>query len=132
MDTAAAQKSKLYEQLADKLCDAIATGTLRPGDRLPSVRQLSNQERVSISTVLQAYVHLESLGLVETRPQSGHYVRRRERPRPAEPQVSRPATTASPVSVSALVSRVYRAAGDPRVVQLGASIPAPELLPTQR
>jgi DNA-binding transcriptional MocR family regulator len=126
------QKSKLYEQVADRLCDAIATGSLRPGDRLPSVRQLSNQERVSISTVLQAYVHLESLGLVETRPQSGHYVRRRERPRPAEPQVSRPATTASPVSVSALVSRVYRAAGDPRVVQLGASIPSPELLPTQR
>jgi DNA-binding transcriptional MocR family regulator len=135
MDTVmmgASQKSKLYEQVADRLCDAIATGTLRPGDRLPSVRQLSNQERVSISTVLQAYVHLESLGLVETRPQSGHYVRRRERPRPAEPQVSRPATTASPVSVSALVSRVYRAAGDPRVVQLGASIPSPELLPTQR
>ncbi len=132
MDTAVAQKSKLYEQLADKLCDAIATGTLRPGDRLPSVRQLSNQERVSISTVLQAYVHLESLGLVETRPQSGHYVRRRERPRPAEPQVSRPATTASPVSVSALVSRVYRSASDPRVVQLGASIPSTELLPTQR
>lgn len=128
----AAPKSKLYEQVADRLCDAIATGTLRPGDRLPSVRQLSNQERVSISTVLQAYVHLESLGLVETRPQSGHYVRRRERPRPAEPQVSRPATTASAVSVSALVSRVYRAAGDPRVVNLGASMPSPELLPTQR
>ena len=50
----ASQKSKLYEQLADKLCEAIATGTLRAGDRLPSVRQLSNQERVSISTVLQA------------------------------------------------------------------------------
>src|SRR5687768_12006506 len=69
----ATQKSKLYEQVADRIGDAIATGTLRPGDRLPSVRQLSNQERVSISTVLQAYIHLESIGLVETRPQSGHY-----------------------------------------------------------
>ncbi|MDY7230107.1 PLP-dependent aminotransferase family protein [Hyalangium sp. s54d21] len=128
----AAQKSKLYEQVAERICDAITAGTLRAGDRLPSVRQLSTQERVSISTVLQAYVHLESLGLVETRPQSGHYVRRRERPRPAEPQVSRPATTANPVSVSALVARVYRAASDRRVVQLGASVPAPELLPTQR
>ena len=79
----ATQRSKLYEQVADRIGDAIATGTLRPGDRLPSVRQLSTQERVSISTVLQAYIHLESLGLVETRPQSGHYVRRRERPRPS-------------------------------------------------
>jgi DNA-binding transcriptional MocR family regulator len=130
MDTA--HRSKLYEQVAERIGEAIAAGTLRPGDRLPSVRQLSTHERVSISTVLQAYLHLESLGLVETRPQSGHYVRRRTRPLPAEPQVSRPAATASPVSVSALVARVYHAASDPRVVNFGASTPAPELLPTQR
>lgn len=131
MDTA--HRSKLYEQVAERLGDAIATGTLRPGERLPSVRELSTRERVSISTVLQAYVHLESMGLVETRPQSGHYVRRRERPLPAEPQVSsRPPTTASPVSVSALVARVYRSASDPRMVPLGAVIPSAELLPTRR
>jgi DNA-binding transcriptional MocR family regulator len=128
----AVHKLKLYEQVAERIGDAITAGTLRPGERLPSVRQLSNRERVSISTVLQAYLHLESLGIIETRPQSGHYVRRRERPLPAEPQVSRPATTASPVSVSALVARVYRAASDPRIVQLGAAVPAAELLPTQR
>src|SRR5690349_4451214 len=72
-----AHRSKLYEQVAERLGDAISAGTLRPGERLPSVRDLSTRERVSISTVLQAYLHLESLGLVETRPQSGHYVRRR-------------------------------------------------------
>ncbi|WP_224244957.1 aminotransferase-like domain-containing protein [Hyalangium gracile] len=130
MDTA--HRAKLYEQVAERIGDAISAGTLRPGERLPSVRELSTRERVSISTVLQAYLHLESLGLVETRPQSGHYVRRRERPLPAEPQVSRPAPSASPVSVSALVAHVYRAASDPRIVQLGAAMPAPELLPTQR
>lgn len=127
-----AHKSKLYEQVAERLGGAIAAGTLRPGERLPSVRELSTRERVSISTVLQAYVHLESLGLVETRPQSGHYVRRRERRLPAEPQVSRPSTSATPVSISALVARVYHAANDPRVVQFGAAVPSPDLLPTQR
>ncbi|EPX57762.1 Transcriptional regulator, GntR family domain / Aspartate aminotransferase [Cystobacter fuscus DSM 2262] len=121
-----------YEQVAERLAEAMAAGTLRPGDRLPSVRQLSLRERVSISTVLQAYLHLESLGLVETRPQSGHYVRRRERPRPEEPRVSRPPTTAKPPSNSALVARVYRAARDERMVQLGAAVPAPELLPGPR
>lgn len=129
---AAAHSLKLYEQVAERLSHAIASGTLRPGDRLPSVRQLCMRERVSVSTVLQAYLHLESLGLVETRPQSGHYVRRRERPRLAEPQVSRPAAAAMPVSVSALVARVYRAAREPRLVQLGAAWPAPALLPTRR
>ncbi len=128
----AAHKPKLYEQVAERLGEAISAGTLRAGDRLPSVRQLSVSERVSVSTVLQAYVHLESLGLIETRPQSGHYVRRRERPLPAEPQVSQPAAAATPVSVSALVARVYRAAGDARIVPLGAAFPSPELLPFRR
>ncbi|PTL83307.1 GntR family transcriptional regulator [Vitiosangium sp. GDMCC 1.1324] len=128
----AAHTSKLYEQVAERLEEAMASGTLRAGDRLPSVRQLSASERVSVSTVLQAYVHLESMGLIETRPQSGHYVRRRERPLPGEPQVSQPAASASPVSVGALVSRVYRAVGDPRIIPLGASLPSPELLPVRR
>ncbi|WP_224362803.1 aminotransferase-like domain-containing protein [Hyalangium versicolor] len=130
MDTA--HRAKLYEQVAERLGDAISAGTLRPGERLPSVRELSTRERVSISTVLQAYLHLESMGLVETRPQSGHYVRRRERPLPAEPQMSRLVTTASPVSVSAMVARMYRAANDPRMVQLGTAAPSLELLPIQR
>ncbi|WP_225412515.1 aminotransferase-like domain-containing protein [Stigmatella hybrida] len=129
---AAAAKAKLYEQVAERLNDAIATGTLRPGERLPSVRELSTRERVSVSTVLQAYLQLESLGIIETRPQSGHYVRRRERLLPAEPQVSRPASTASTVSVSALVARMYRSVNDTRVVPLGAASLAPELLPVQR
>ena len=78
----------LYEQLAEDLTGLIGTGTLRPGDRLPSVRLLSEQRGVSISTVLQAYLLLESRGYVETRPQSGHYVRSRrlalvQEPRPA-------------------------------------------------
>ena len=67
----------LYEELADDLAMLIDQGTLRTGDRLPSVRRLSRQRGVSVSTVLQAYLQLESRGVVETRPQSGHYVPRR-------------------------------------------------------
>src|SRR5512138_2168109 len=81
-------QSKLYERVAARIVTAIESGALRPGDRLPSVRRLSQQERVSVSTVLQTYVHLESLGLLETRPQSGHYVRAHERTLPDEPQVA--------------------------------------------
>ncbi len=131
--TSEAHPPRLYEQVADRLGAAIAAGTLRAGDRLPSVRQLSSSERVSVSTVLQAYLQLESRGLIETRPQSGHYVRRRERPLPEEPRVSQPtAQAASPVSVSARVTQVYRAANDPRIVSFGAASVSPELLPTRR
>src|SRR5208283_150530 len=72
---AATDDAYLYEDLATHLAGLVAKGVLRPGDRLPSVRQLSLQRSVSVSTVLQAYLLLENRGVVETRPQSGHYVR---------------------------------------------------------
>ena len=65
----------LYEQVAAELGDLIRQGTFRPGERIPSVRQLSRQRKISITTVLQAYMELERQGLIETRPQSGYYVR---------------------------------------------------------
>ena len=53
----------LYEDLATDLAGLVAKGTLRPGDRLPSVRQLSLQRSVSVSTVLhKAYVDVNEEG----------------------------------------------------------------------
>lgn len=122
----------LYEQVADRLARAMQSGALRPGDRLPSVRQLAAQEKVSISTVLQAYLRLESSGLIEARPQSGHYVRVRPELLAGEPQLSSPPERTFEVNVSSLVARVYSASRDPRIVQLGAATLDPALLPTQR
>jgi len=51
---------RLYERVCGKLEEAMRVGALRLGDRLPSVRRLSVRERVSISTVLQAYLQLEA------------------------------------------------------------------------
>jgi DNA-binding transcriptional MocR family regulator len=122
----------LYEDLASHLAGLVAQGTLRPGDRLPSVRQLSLQRSVSVATVLQAYLLLENRGLVETRPQSGHYVRLpRATPAP-EPRPPRLSSQATRVTVSDLVARVYGAARDPRVVPFGAATLSPALLPTEK
>jgi len=63
--------SVLYEAVASDVSALIHSGTLGPGDRVPSVRRLSRQKRVSISTVLQAYRLLENRGVIEARPQSG-------------------------------------------------------------
>ncbi len=60
----------LYEQVAEDLTSAIRQGTLRGGDRMPSVRGLARQRKVSIATILQAYVQLENSGLIEVRPRS--------------------------------------------------------------
>src|SRR3954471_23983312 len=69
----------LYEQLADELGILITSRVFAPGDRLPSIRHLSQQKRLSISTVMQALRLLEDRGLIEARPQAGFYVRHRAR-----------------------------------------------------
>ena len=76
---------KLYKQVALRIAELIEHGTLRPGERIPSVRELSEREEVSIATVTQAYRVLESRGLIEARPQSGYYVRARLWSPPPEP-----------------------------------------------
>jgi DNA-binding transcriptional MocR family regulator len=122
----------LYEELAEDLTGLIAKGTLRAGDRLPSVRVLSGQRSVSISTVLQAYLLLESRGFVETRPQSGHYVRSTRLALVPEPRPPRLSSTATKVTVSDLIARVYGASRDPNMVLLGGGYMSPALLPTER
>ena len=62
---AAATSAPLYVRIAETLAHQIARGTLRPGDRVPSLRDLSRQQRVSISTALQAYLWLETRGYLE-------------------------------------------------------------------
>jgi GntR family transcriptional regulator len=55
----------IYEQIADQLVYAVATGDLAPGDEVPSVRQLSVQLTVNPNTVVRAYQQLELLGVLE-------------------------------------------------------------------
>src|SRR5690348_2264428 len=68
-------KVPLYVRIAETFTRQVATGVLRPGDRVPSLRKLSREQGVSLSTALQAYVWLENRGYLEARPQSGFYVR---------------------------------------------------------
>ena len=126
------RKETLYEALADELVRLVQAGTLRPGDRLPSVRRMSQQKNLSLTTVLQAYQLLEDQGVIEARPQSGYYVRPAVAQATPAPEV--PASLPDPehVQVDELVMRVVRDAMRPGLVQFGAALPAPELLPTAR
>src|SRR5258708_24142771 len=65
----------LYMQVADGLEKMIVEEVLRIGDKLPSVRLLSDKHGISMGTAFQAYYHLEGKGLIESRPKSGYYVR---------------------------------------------------------
>ena len=68
-------QTRLYRQLAQRLIDKLAAGTLAIGDRLPAERDLASEYNVSRPTVREAIISLEVQGLVEVRVGSGAYVR---------------------------------------------------------
>lgn len=60
-----------YQQIIDQVAEAVATGRLIPGERLPTVRDLAGELGLAPGTVARAYAELESRGVVETRGPKG-------------------------------------------------------------
>lgn len=116
-----------YRRIADALRQTLASGALRPGDRLISARKLAEREQVSLPTALEALRCLESEGLIVARPRSGYFVRQ-----PAGGGALRPARPSArpvPVTMSALARSLFGSA-DARLIPLGAALPDPAWLPS--
>jgi GntR family transcriptional regulator len=64
----------VYLQLVDQIKSAAASGILRPGESLPSIRPLAEQLRINRNTVAKAYTELESQGIIETVAGKGCFV----------------------------------------------------------
>lgn len=64
----------IFRQIVDGLRRKIASGTLPPGSRLPSVRGLALELRISLNTVAKAYTQLTAEGLIESRRGVGVFV----------------------------------------------------------
>src|SRR5215216_1659597 len=65
----------VYLQLVDQVRYAAASGVLRAGDPLPSIRPLAEELRVNRNTIAKAYTELESLSVIETLPGKGCFVK---------------------------------------------------------
>ncbi|MBF0373137.1 MAG: PLP-dependent aminotransferase family protein [Alphaproteobacteria bacterium] len=123
----------LYEAVVDKIAHMITGGTFRCGERIPSIRAMSDRLRVSVNTVAAAYVRLEDRGLVEARPQSGFYVL----PFEAAPLVARRAgapdeVSAKEVAIAAGAMAIIRRLSDPSLVPLATGAPNSALLPHRK
>jgi DNA-binding transcriptional MocR family regulator len=122
----------LYESVAERVRRTIQHGTFAPGRRIPSVRRLSSELGVSITTVLEAYGLLEREGWIEARPQSGYYVRSRSECPEVEARERRPSCKPADVGVEDRVLRLITDSRNPSLVQLGSAHPPADLLPTAR
>jgi GntR family transcriptional regulator len=75
-------RKPIYEQIVDRFRDLIISGTLAPGDRLPSVRELSKSLTVNPNTIQKAYRELERQSYVYTVQGLGAFVEKPELRRP--------------------------------------------------
>ncbi len=122
----------LYEKVARLVEEQIASGALRGSERIPSVRAMSRMARVSVSTVVQAYMRLESAGVIEARPQSGFYVKISSAARLPQPKrhvlrSTRPRSVASEVLDTCLEAMMRE-----DVLPLNGAFASPTLYPTRR
>lgn len=112
----------LYEELAETITQSIQKGYFQPGDKLPSIRQMSQEHNVSISTVQEAYRLLEDNQLTEVRPKSGYYVTSTQRS-PDLPGISRPNQKPLEVSQWELVVKLLHSHEQDGELALGKGTP---------
>ncbi|WP_408951060.1 PLP-dependent aminotransferase family protein [Lysobacter sp. Hz 25] len=119
----------LYERLADRMRRQIQRGVLRAGERLPSLRRLGRDQRISLATAVEAYQQLEREGLIEARPRSGYYVRSAPMQAPRSPRARHLSRAPMPVRNPALLG-VLDVQSRRDLVPLHAATPAAAFLPT--
>ncbi len=122
----------LYRRIASRISQMIEQGSFSPGERLPSIRELSRQLDAGINTVSQAYVLLENARIVQARPQSGYYVRSRlgESSILPGPLKDSRKPSPTPVTIGDDKMQIMRSLADDRLVPLGRGAPAADLLPS--
>ena len=69
-----------YLQVVDQVKAAAASGALQPGEALPSIRPLAEELRLNRNTVAKAYSELENLGVIETLPGKGCFLKQNHSP----------------------------------------------------
>lgn len=121
-----------YVEVADRIETLIEKKALKVGDKLLSVRALSKEQGISVSTAFQAYYFLESKGLIEARPQSGYYVKFSPQHTFEMPACCEPSDEALPVSIDEMISSVYHDLRSPKLTSFSLSAPHPSLLPSAK
>lgn len=119
----------IYTEIADGIASQIRNGVLKAGDRLPSVRMMCQEHRVSMNTAKRVFLELESQSLIESKPQSGYFVSRIMSVKLPLPEISRPSLIANNDEPDELISRVYENMGKKGITFFSIGVPSGDLLP---
>ena len=119
----------LYIQLLEKIKGLIRNSTLKPGDKLLSIRAMSKEQGLSITTVYKAYSELEVMGLIEAKTKSGYYVKTNPRRLYRVTKELRELTDMGAIDADEMPNEVYKNLAEKNIIQLSLSAPAVCLLP---
>ncbi|WP_315818222.1 winged helix-turn-helix domain-containing protein [Paraflavitalea speifideaquila] len=100
-------KEYKYAEIVGGIALQIKNGTLKAGDRLPSVRMLCEEHGIGMNTAKRVYLELEAQSLVEAKPQSGYFVSQLCYLKLPLPEVSRPSLIANNKEPNELITKVY-------------------------
>jgi len=126
-----AKKELLYLQIANNVEHQIQSDVLKVGDKLPSLRTVSLERGVSLSTAQQAYFELERRGLIESRPQSGYYVSYAHKHFKNIPQTSQPIVAKTEGDTEEIIFTVSQNISKAKI-ELSLGVPSIELLPVAK
>ncbi len=132
--SATVSSDHLYLQVAGRLEKMIEEDVLRIGDKLPSIRVLSDEYGISMGTAFQAYYYLEGKGLIESRPKSGYYVRFNYKRYPDLPKMIQPDPLSHDISVKEMIASVYAdiASSNQKIINFALAVPDASLVPTAK
>jgi DNA-binding transcriptional MocR family regulator len=122
----------LYARLVSRIEKQIRQNLLKAGDKLPSVRALSSEQGISISTAYKTYVELENMGMIEARPKSGYYVKFSPALYSSSPEVKLPQKQIEQADVTEMIALVSRNLSGEEVIKFSRAAPPLELLPLAR
>ena len=118
-----------YRQLAKEIEREILGGNYQAGERLPSIRRLHRRTNLSISTIYQAFVELEKMGLVEARPRSGYFVSPVTLQQIKAPFHRKRSIPPREIRLSSVINSVVTAINDSALLPLGMTVIDADLLP---
>ncbi|WP_312390919.1 PLP-dependent aminotransferase family protein [Chryseobacterium sp.] len=123
------KNNALYLRIAKIIEEQINNETFRLGDKLPSLRTIQRIHNVSINTVKQAYLELESKSLIESRTRSGYFVSKSSKRKFSLPSVSSLQSSAVQKDPVDLIDKVFGSLKKANITQLSLGVPSPSLLP---
>ena len=119
----------LYQKIANTIHEQIFSETLKIGDKLPSIRAFQKLHDVSMNTIKQAFLELESKSLIESRPKSGFYVSKTSNRKLLIPSMNKLKLSEQKTTSEDLITKVFDSLSDKGITRFSIGVPDPGLLP---